>query len=134
MIEVTMKCIFQRSYVNVNVLQWINMVKVIEYHFVSSHELSECVIENNVKVWITNKKYSNFLQFCLYFALSNSNQEDCITIDAKCLVFLWFSLETLVCASRVFKTLYQPFTKLHSCKTPCKNSSSYPHYFFLGFW
>jgi hypothetical protein len=31
------------------------MVSITEYHFVSSHELSECAIGNNVEVWITNK-------------------------------------------------------------------------------
>jgi hypothetical protein len=31
------------------------MVRVIEYHFVSSHEVSECAIGNNVEVWISNK-------------------------------------------------------------------------------
>jgi hypothetical protein len=45
MIDVTMN-----AYVSVNVLQWINMVKVIEDHFVSLHELSECAVVNIVEV------------------------------------------------------------------------------------
>jgi hypothetical protein len=31
------------------------MERVIEYHFVPSHEIFECAIGNNVEVWITNK-------------------------------------------------------------------------------
>jgi hypothetical protein len=40
------------------------MVRVIEYHFVSSHELSKCVIGNNVEVWIMNK---GTITFCKFF-------------------------------------------------------------------
>jgi hypothetical protein len=48
--------------------EWINMVRVIEYHFVSSHELSECAIKNNVGL---GTKLPNSLQILFYFALSN---------------------------------------------------------------
>ncbi len=39
------------------------MVRVIEYHFVSSHELFECVIKNNVEVWIPNKGTQTLCKF-----------------------------------------------------------------------
>jgi hypothetical protein len=41
------------------------MVKVIEYHFVSSHELFECVVRNNVEIWISNK--STQILYKLFF-------------------------------------------------------------------
>jgi hypothetical protein len=41
--------------VSVNVRQWINMVRTIEYHFVSLHELLECALENIVEIWIPRK-------------------------------------------------------------------------------
>jgi hypothetical protein len=37
--------------------------KKIEYHFVSLHELSECTIGNNVKVWIPNKGTQSLCKF-----------------------------------------------------------------------
>jgi hypothetical protein len=49
------------------------MVKVIEYHFVSSHELFECAVGNNVEVWILNKGTQilyNFLFICVFQSLS----------------------------------------------------------------
>jgi hypothetical protein len=53
--------------VNVNGMQWINIIRIIEYHFVSLHELFECVVGNNVEVWITNKDTQtlcNLFIFC----------------------------------------------------------------------
>jgi hypothetical protein len=39
------------------------MVRVIEYHFVSSHELFECIVGNNVEVWISNKSTQTLYKF-----------------------------------------------------------------------
>jgi hypothetical protein len=39
------------------------MVRVIEYHFVSLHDLSKCAIENNVEVWIPNKGTQTLYKF-----------------------------------------------------------------------
>jgi hypothetical protein len=39
------------------------MVKVIEYHFVSSHELFECAVGNNVEVWILKKGTQTLCKF-----------------------------------------------------------------------
>jgi hypothetical protein len=52
-----------------------NMVRVIEYHFVSSHELSKCVVGNNVEVWITNKSTQILYKFLfiLRFLVSIKN-------------------------------------------------------------
>jgi hypothetical protein len=94
-------------------------------------------MHNKKQCWSLDHKqrYPNSLQILLYFAFSNPNQEDCIVVDVKCLVFLWFSQWTLVSVSRVFKTQYQPFTKLCSYRTPCQTLiySSFPHHLPLGF-
>jgi hypothetical protein len=39
------------------------MVGVIEYHFVSLHELSERVVGHNVEVWILNKSTQTMYKF-----------------------------------------------------------------------
>ncbi len=39
------------------------MIKVIEYHFVSSHELSKCVEGNNFEIWISHKGTKTFCKF-----------------------------------------------------------------------
>jgi hypothetical protein len=44
------------------------MVKVLEYHFDSSHELYECVVRNNVEIWILNKSTQILSKF--FFILS----------------------------------------------------------------
>jgi hypothetical protein len=49
-VEVSDWCDYECIKQKLDVLQWIIMVKVIEYHFVSSHELSKCVGGNNVEV------------------------------------------------------------------------------------
>jgi hypothetical protein len=66
----------------------------------------------------------------------NLNEEYCIAIDAKCLVFLQFFEQTLVFVSRVPETQYRPLAKPHSCRAPYQVviSSSYPHRLFLVFW
>ncbi len=112
------------------------MVKIIEYHFVSSHELFECTIKNNVEVWIRNKGTQTLCNFFFNFAFSSPNQKDCFIVDAKCLVFLQISQETPVCISRVLETQYQPFTGPCSRRAFCQVliSSSYPHYFPFGFF
>ncbi len=43
------------------------MVKVIEYHFVSSHELFECTVRNSVEIWITNKGTQTLGKFFFIF-------------------------------------------------------------------
>jgi hypothetical protein len=65
-------------------------------------------MRNRKQCWSLDhkQKYPNSLQILFYFALSSPNQEDYIAIDAKCLMFLWFFQETLVCVSRVFETQY----------------------------
>jgi hypothetical protein len=117
------------------IIQWINIVRIIEYHFVSLHELSECAIGNNVKVWTTNKGTQTFWNF-LFIVFSNPNKKNYIVIDAKCLVFLWFSQETLVSISRVLETQYQFIGKPCYRKTPFQAliSSSCAHHLLLGFW
>jgi len=74
------------------------------------------------------QRYPNYLQIFLYFAISSFNQEDYIVIDAKCLVFLGFSPQTLVFILRIFETLYQPFTKVCSRKATLLNSN----FFFMS--
>jgi hypothetical protein len=83
-----------------------------------------------------NKGIQTLCNFFLNFASSNPNQENFITVDVKCLVFLRFSQWTLISISRVLKTQYKPFTKPCSCKAPCQTliSSSCPHCLLLGFW
>jgi hypothetical protein len=51
------------------------MVRVIEYHFVSSHELSKCIVRNNVEVWILNKSTQTFYKFLIYFVFSSPNKK-----------------------------------------------------------
>ncbi len=96
--------------------------------------------------WMCNRKqcwsldheqrYPNSLQLFIYFVFSNPNQEDYIVIDAKRLVFLWFSQEALVSTSRVLETQYHFFAKPRSHKTPCQAliSFSCPHHLLLVFW
>ncbi len=126
------KCIFWKSYV----LQWINMVRVIEYHFVFSHELSKWAIWNNVEVWISNKGTQTLYNFIFILHFSNPNKKDYTTIDAKCMVILQFSQQTLVSITRIPRTLYQPLIRPHSCKAPYQTliSSSCPHRLLLVFW
>jgi len=51
----------------------------------------ECTIKNNVDVWISNKDTQTLCKFFFILHISSPNQEDCIALDAKCLVFLRFS-------------------------------------------
>jgi hypothetical protein len=94
-------------------------------------------MHNKKQCWSLDHKqrYPNSLQIFLYFSFSNPNQEDCIVVDVKCLVFLWFSQWTLVSVSRVFKTQYWPFTKLCFYRTPYQTLIyySFPHHLLLGF-
>jgi len=111
------------------------MVRVIEYHFISSHELFERVIRNNVEVWIPHKGIkisTNSSLFCNFQSQSKRLHYN----NAKCLVFLRFSQQTLVFVSKVPKTLYQPLVRPHFHKTPCQVliSSFYPHHTLLVFW
>ncbi len=106
-----------------NVLYYINMVRIIEYHFVSSHELFECTIRNNVEIWITNKGTQALCKF--FFILHFPNNFFCITIHVKCLVFQRFSQETLVSITRVPKTQYQLIVRPHSHRVPCQVLISY---------
>jgi hypothetical protein len=49
-VEVNNWCDYNCICLKLNVLQWINMVRVIEYHFVSLHEFFKCTIGNNVEI------------------------------------------------------------------------------------
>ncbi len=82
------------------------------------------------------QRYPNCLQILFYFSLFSPNQENCIEVDAKCLVFLQFSQQTLVFVSKVSKTLYQSFTMPHYCRGPYQALifSSCPHHLLLVFW
>jgi len=93
-------------------------------------------IGNNVEVWISNKGTQTFYKFFFYFLLFSPNQENCIEVDAKCLVFLQFSQQTLVFVSKVPKTLYQPLAMPHSRRGPYQALifSSCPHHLLLVFW
>jgi len=51
-----------------------DMVKVIEYHFVSSHELSKCIIRNNVEVWISNKGTQTLCNLYLFCAFRSQSK------------------------------------------------------------
>jgi hypothetical protein len=94
-------------------------------------------MHNRKQCWSLDheQRYPNFLQILIYFAFSNPNQEDYIIGEAKCLVFLWFSQETLVFISKVPETQYQPVARPCSCKTPCQPliCFSCPHRLLLVF-
>jgi hypothetical protein len=43
------------------------MARVIEYRFVSLHELFKCIVGINVEVWIMNKGTQTFCKFLFIF-------------------------------------------------------------------